>query len=121
MTRAAGRRDRGNVMVEFGAILPIALFIILICFEALMVSLTVERVENAARTGARVASTERRANACRGAAMGAMPSWLNDKRVSYGGSSFTGYQCTVRADVPLLWPRIPLDVTVERTVHMPVG
>lgn len=120
-TATARRRDGGSAILEYVGMLPAVLFILLVCFEALMVARTVERIENAARTGARVASQQRDAGACRGAAMGALPSWLNDKSVSGNGSQFTGYSCRVRAKVPVVWRSIPLDVTVERTVHMPVG
>jgi Flp pilus assembly protein TadG len=113
-------RDRGGVTVEFGAVLPVALFIILIAFQALMASTTVERVENAARTGARVASQRQDVNQCRGAALKAMPGWINDKTVE-GGSSGDGVYCHVRTKVPLLWPGVPLDFTVNRTTYMPLG
>jgi Flp pilus assembly protein TadG len=112
--------ERGDVMVEFAAMFPIALLIILVCFEALMASTTVERVENAARTGARLASQQQNIGTCRGAALGSMPDWLNDKSAN-GGASDNGLYCHVRSKVPLLWPGVPLDFTVDRTVYMPMG
>jgi Flp pilus assembly protein TadG len=120
MTRTRAR-DRGGVVVEFGAMIPFALFIILIAFEAMMAFMTVERVENAARTGAREASMRHDPGICDGAARGAMPGWLNDKSVDSGSSGSDGVYCHVRAQLPLLWPGIPLDVTVDRTIHMPMG
>jgi hypothetical protein len=116
----AGPNDHGGVVAEYAAIFPVVLVVILICFEALMAATTVERIENAARTGARVASQERSAGACRGAALGAMPRWLGDRSVD-GGRSLGGYYCHVRAKVPLMWPGAPIEVTVDRTVHMPIG
>lgn len=113
--------DHGGVTLEFGAVLPTALFIIFVAFQALMASTTVERVENAARTGAREASKMHDPGVCTGAAMGAMPSWLNDRSADSGASGNDGVYCHVRAKVPLLWPGIPLEFTVNRTVHMPMG
>jgi hypothetical protein len=49
-----------------------------------------------------------------------MPGWLNN-RVADGGPSGDGLYCHVRAKVPLLWPGVPLDFTVDRTVRMPMG
>jgi len=47
----AGPNDHGGVVAEYAAIFPVVLVVILICFEALMAATTVERIENAARTG----------------------------------------------------------------------
>lgn len=117
--RTAG--ERGGVTVEFAAILPAVLFIILIAFEALMASTTVERVDNAARTGARVAGKEQDTAACPGAALSAMPSWRNDYWADGGPDDNGGVYCHVKAKIPLLFPGVPLDFTVNRTVHMPIG
>jgi hypothetical protein len=116
----AANRDRGAVLVEFSAVFPIALVVILFAFEALMASTTVERVENAARTGARTASQQQNPDACRGAALDALPGWLSERSVD-GGPSGDGVRCHVRAKVPLLWPGAPLGFTVDRTVEMPLG
>jgi Flp pilus assembly protein TadG len=118
MTRQ--RPDAGAVLVEFAALVPVALVVILICAEALLAATTVERVENATRTGARIASQQGNAGACPAAALEAMPGWLTERTVD-GGRTADGLYCHVRAKVPLLWPGAPLNVTVDRTVHMPVG
>lgn len=121
--RPVGRpvgRDRGVSAVEYAATFPLVVCTILLAFEALMAAVTVERVENAARTGARTAGQDQRAAACRTAALEAMPGWLNDKTVS-GGPAGDGVFCRVRAHVPVLWPGVPLDFTVDRTVTMPLG
>lgn len=117
-TRAGG--DRGGAIVEYVAVFPIALVVILLCFEALMSGLMVERVENAARTGARTASRQQDAGACHAAAIDAMPGWINKKEAD-GGWRGDGLYCHVRAKIPVLWPGAPLDFTIDRTVHMPVG
>jgi Flp pilus assembly protein TadG len=118
---SAKPRDHGGAAIEFSAVLPSALIIIFLAFQALMASTTVERVENAARTGARAASQAHDAGVCGSAATGAMPSWLNDRSVDSGSSGNDGVYCHVRAKVPLVWPGVPLDFTVNRTVHMPMG
>lgn len=121
MAVPARARDRGAVAVEYAGVLPIALIIILVAFQALMASTTVERVENAARTGARVAGQQQDTRACRDAALDAMPTWLNDRWVEGGASGDDGVYCRVHAKVPLLWKGVPLDFTVKRTVTMPLG
>jgi hypothetical protein len=119
LARRAG--DRGTASVEFAALLPIVLAVVLVCFEALMASVTVERVENAARTGARVAAMRQDAAACVPAAAAALPGWLNERTLRGGEAGGDGVSCTVRAKVPLLWRGVPLDYTVTRTVTMPEG
>ncbi|MFB4300705.1 TadE/TadG family type IV pilus assembly protein [Actinomadura sp. NTSP31] len=113
--------DRGTASVEFATLLPIVLAVVLVCFEALMASVTVERVENAARTGARVAAMSQDASACVPAAGAALPGWLNDRTLRGADAGDDGVSCTVRARVPLLWRGVPLDYTVTRTVTMPTG
>lgn len=119
-SRRRGHGDDGAAITEFIAILPIILVIILVAFEALMAGTTVERVENAARTGARLASQQQEADTCEGSALGAMPAWLDDRHVD-GGWDGRGVYCHVRAEVPVLFPGAHLDFTIDRTVRMPVG
>jgi Flp pilus assembly protein TadG len=115
------RRDSGDVVVEFAAAFPVALIVILLCFEALMAATTVERVENAARTGARVASQAQNPGVCGSAAQQSMPGWLNEKTAQGGWADDGGLYCQVHAKVPLLWPGVPLEFTVDRRVQMPMG
>ncbi|WP_433171279.1 TadE/TadG family type IV pilus assembly protein [Actinoallomurus sp. CA-150999] len=115
-----GTGDGGAAITEFVAILPIGLVIILVAFEALLAETTVERVENAARTGARLASQEQNAGTCADSAMNAAPSWL-DRIQADGGWRGNGLYCHVRAEVPVLFPGAHLDFTIDRTVQMPVG
>jgi hypothetical protein len=118
--RVPGRADRGAAITEYVAVFPVALVVILLAFEGLMSGMTVERVENAARTGARVAGQRQNADACRSSALSVMPGWINHKKV-VGGWQGDGVYCHVRVDIPVLWPGAPLDFTIDRTVHMPVG
>lgn len=118
--RRRGTGDDGAAITEFVAILPIGLVIILVAFEALLAGTTVERVENAARTGARLASQEQNAGMCRGKALDAMPNWI-DQTQADGGWRGDGLYCHVRAEVPVLFPGAHLDFTIDRTVRMPVG
>ncbi|GAA2723405.1 TadE/TadG family type IV pilus assembly protein [Actinocorallia aurantiaca] len=113
-------RDRGAAAVEYAGMFPITALLLLTLFEALMASLSVERVENAVRTGARTASQTHTVAACVPAAHGAMPDWLNGKVVTAAAAD-GGVECSVKAEVPLLWPGVPLEFTVERTVTMPMG
>jgi Flp pilus assembly protein TadG len=119
--RPAGRSDHGAVLVEFAGIFPVALVVILISVEALLAGTSVERVENATRTGARVASQQHSVAAGRAAALDAMPGWLGRRSVDGRRTADGGFSLHVRAKVPLLWPGAPLNVTVDRTVHMPAG
>jgi Flp pilus assembly protein TadG len=116
--------DRGGVAIEFAGIIPFALLVILLSFQAYVSSTTVERVENIARTGAREASQRYDPGQCRRHALNAMPAWLNEYQIEGGATRVGGEDavyCRVRAKLPLLWKGVPLDYTVTRTVTMPLG
>lgn len=112
--------DRGAAAIEYAALLPVVIVLLLLAFQAYTASTTVERIENAARTGARVAGQHYDPERCPAAALASMPSWLNDHQVD-GGRTGGGVYCHVRAKLPLLWKGVPLDITVNRTVTMPLG
>jgi hypothetical protein len=117
--------DRGASIVEFAGILVPALVVILIAFQAYISSTTVERVQNAARTGAREASQRYNPGACPFYAESVIPKgWLKEYWINGGATSVGGddsVYCTVRAKLPLLFKGLPLDFTVTRTVTMPLG
>jgi Flp pilus assembly protein TadG len=115
-----GSRDQGYAAIEFLSMLPIVLVAIGLAIEVLASFLVIERVDNAARTGARVASMADPA-AGREAAEQAMPGWVNDQSVQVERVGQSAVECTIRAKVPLLWKGIPFDVTIVRRVEMPVG
>ncbi|GLY85315.1 TadE/TadG family type IV pilus assembly protein [Actinoallomurus iriomotensis] len=117
-----GRRggDRGAAAVEYLAFFPLFLVVLLVCLEAYVSLVTVERIDGATRTGARVASMSGVASG-RAAARGSMPGWLNRYTIRFETTQAGGVRCVVRAKVPLLWPGIPFDVAVIRRVEMPMG
>ncbi|MGK5554986.1 TadE/TadG family type IV pilus assembly protein [Actinomadura kijaniata] len=118
------RDDRGGPSLEFGAVLPVALFCIFFVYQAYISSTTVERVENIARTGAREASKLYRPGQCRHYAMSVKPHWINEYRVEGGHTRIAGgdaVYCQVEAKLPLIWKGIPVDYTVTRRVTMPLG
>lgn len=123
MKRIRRKRDRGGVTVEFGAVVPTAFFITLLCFQAFVFVTTVERVENAARTGAREASKAQNFAKCRSAAQKVMPDWIvpGSTRIIPSPEGISGVRCQVEAKVPFFWPQFDIGLKVKRTVVMPVG
>ncbi|MGI5200572.1 TadE/TadG family type IV pilus assembly protein [Spirillospora sp. CA-108201] len=117
---APGARDAGTAVVEFAAVLPIAGVGILLCLQALVAVVSVERVQNAARTGARVAAQRQDPGACPAAARDALPGWAREPRAE-GTAAGDGVSCAVTVRTPLLFPGVPLDLEFSRTVHMPRG
>ena len=126
--------DSGQAAVQFAGMLPIVLICVLLCFKVYLTINVVEQVDNAARTGAREASKDHNPAICPDEAMKAMPEWLTKManpqdhiegdrdsrvRITAGGGGMRGISCRVEAKVPVLWPGVPLDFTVDRTVHMP--
>jgi hypothetical protein len=118
-------KDRGSAAVEYMATIGMFLIVVIACLEAYAAFLTIENVESATRTGARVASMASdpggRSAEGRSAAEAAMPGWINEQTVTVSEVGVDSVQCTVRAKVPLLVKGIPFDVTVTRRVEMPVG
>src|SRR5262245_52756434 len=102
--------DRGSMLMEFAGILPLILIVVLLCFEALVVATTVERVENAARTGAREASKSQIPAKCVLEAKRAMPTWINGPaRVDFQTiGNNNGVACHVNAKVPVFFKNVHL-------------
>lgn len=128
------QRDDGQASVQFVGILPFVLFAILLCFKIFATITTVERVDNAARTGAREASINHDLSACPREAVASLPTWLTEKEnpndhlpdnpryrvgASATGSEIGEISCRVVARVPVIARGVPLNITVDRTVSMP--
>ena len=131
-SRAA--RDKGQASVQFVGILPFVVFAIILCFKVFATITTVERIDNAARTGARSASQTHNLADCPRQALGSLPSWLTEKenpndhlygdsrrrvQASVSGNDIGQITCRVVAKVPVIARGVPLDITVDRAVHMP--
>ncbi|WP_433327566.1 TadE/TadG family type IV pilus assembly protein [Spirillospora sp. CA-294931] len=117
-------RDGGAVGLEFGGIIPLALFIIFLAYQAYVAFTTVSRVENIARTGAREASMRYEPGLCHTYGARTRPRWLNDYEVEGGATKSGGTDavyCRVEAKLPIIFKGVPLDYTVTRTVTMPLG
>lgn len=120
VARRMADRERGIAAVEFAALFPLFVIILFVAFQAYVASTTIERVENAARTGAREAGQRYDPERCPSAALRAMPGWLNERKAD-GGRTGDGVSCHVRAKFPLLFKGVPLNLTIDRTVTMPLG
>lgn len=136
--RGTGRED-GQAIVQFAAGFPVAVLAILICFKLFVIITTIERVNNAARDGARAASLAHDASRCRPAALGTLPDWVthmanskdhlpdshplkppHSRVMIHGTGNVTdGVACRVVVKVPLLWSSIDWNYNVDRTVRMP--
>lgn len=112
-------KDRGTAATEYMATIGLFLFVVVACFEAYVAFATIEKVEEAARTGARVGSM-RGAGAGRAEVEEVLPGWLNEHTVQVRQVG-DRMECEITAKVPLLAKGVPFDVTVRRRVDMPVG
>ncbi|MFI0351595.1 TadE/TadG family type IV pilus assembly protein [Actinomadura sp. 9N407] len=113
------KRDRGTAATEYMATIGLFLFVVVACFEAYVAFSVIEKVEEAARTGARVGSM-RGASAGEAAARQVMPGWLNSNRVTVRQDG-DNVECVIWAKVPVLAKGVPIDMSVTRKVEMPVG
>ena len=112
------RRTSGQATVETIAMLPLILLMFIMAIEAFAFIMTIEEVNNAARTGARVEGQGK--NGAK-AAYDALPDRLHKDttkvRVRGDGVNATA---TVTARVPLLLAD-EIDWSITRTVQLPVG
>ena len=139
--------ERGQVIFEFIGVLPVVLAGLALCLQGLITVVAYERVHNAARSGARIASM---GGDGREAAREALPGWLveqpskppcDEGETSRKDGCLETYKCvedgqekpwettcflfeepatiTVRTEIPLLFPGAPLVIPIESTVEMP--
>ncbi|MGW5877900.1 TadE/TadG family type IV pilus assembly protein [Nocardiopsis terrae] len=111
-------RDRGGPILEFAAILPILLLAVVVAIEAFLAFVAMERIESAARAGARVAGTEQLTGA-EAAAHSALPGWLDDATVTSGANDSDGYYVEVSHPLPIVFSSVGFDLTLTRRVDMP--
>lgn len=133
----ARRGARGQAAIQFLAGLPITLIAILACYKVFVTITTVERVENAARTGVRAASLKGDPSICRSQVLASMPQWLTKQAGSSDHLPHTPNQrvnidckpvhvrtgmalsCHLMVEVPLISPSMPFNYPVDQRVYMP--
>lgn len=102
--------DRGGPILEFAAVLPILLLTVVVAFEAFTAFVAIERLESAARAGAREGTEE--------AAQQALPDWLDEATVTSGTNDSDGFYVEVSHSLPIVFS-VDLNVTLTRRVDMP--
>ncbi|MFC4560705.1 TadE/TadG family type IV pilus assembly protein [Nocardiopsis mangrovi] len=112
------RGDRGSQFVEFAAYFPLFLLLVALAFEVFAYFIAVERMHNAARTAARVVSTQGIDAATR-TAQDSLPGWMDDAEVTIAANDNRGYYAVVSIDLPIIFDATGLDFTVSRRVDMP--
>lgn len=119
LTGSRPRRDadRGGPILEFAAVLPLLLLTVVVAFEAFLAFVAIERLESAARAGARVAGT-RQLDGAEAAAREALPDWLADANVTSGANDENGYYVEVSHPLPIVFS-VDIDLTLTRRVDMP--
>ncbi|TQN30933.1 TadE-like protein [Haloactinospora alba] len=112
------RGDRGAQMVEFAAYLPIVLLVVVLVMEAFFTFTAIERIESAARAGARVAGEGGFEHAS-ATARQSLPGWLDDAVIHSGRDGNGGVYTEVSVNTPLMWKNAPLTIELNRRVEMP--
>ena len=110
--------DRGGPLLEFAAIFPILLLVAVIAIEAFLAFVAVERLESAARAGARVAGAEQLEGA-EAAARASLPPWLDGATVTSGVNEHEGFYVEVSHPLPIVFSAAGFDLTLTRRVEMP--
>ncbi|KOX24334.1 pilus assembly protein TadE [Nocardiopsis sp. NRRL B-16309] len=117
--RARGRgADRGGPLLEFAAIFPILLITAVVAVEAFLAFVAAERLESAARAGARVAGTQELGGA-EAEARAALPTWLDDATVTAAANDSAGFYVEVSHPLPIVFSAAGFDLTLTRRVDMP--
>lgn len=117
--RARGRdSDRGGPLLEFAVVFPILLVVVVVSLEAFFAFVAVERLESAARAGARVAGTQQLEGA-ESTARQALPAWLEDATVTSGTNDSDGFYVEVSHSLPIVFSSAGFDLSLTRRVDMP--
>ncbi|RKS10296.1 TadE-like protein [Nocardiopsis sp. Huas11] len=117
--RARGRHaDRGGPLLEFAAIFPILLITAVVAVEAFLAFVAAERLESAARAGARVAGSQELGGA-EAEARAALPVWLDDATVTASANDHDGFYVEVSHPLPIVFSASGFDLTLTRRVDMP--
>ncbi len=111
-------RDRGGPIVEFAVVLPVLLLTVVVAIEAFLAFVAIERIESAARAGARAAGTQQLEGA-EAAAREALPDWLDEAAVTSGANDSDGYYVEVSHSLPIVFSSVNLNLTLTRRVDMP--
>lgn len=117
-SRRRARGSRGQATIETVAYLPLLFAIFFTVVEVFAYFMTMEQVDNAARTGARVESQGYDGAA---AARRALPESVRSQGTTITVTSDGATaKATVTGQVPIIFNG-PIDWQVTRTVQMPVG
>ncbi|CAM5689383.1 TadE/TadG family type IV pilus assembly protein [Streptomyces aurantiogriseus] len=117
MSYGRGRRDRGQVALEYLGFLPILILIALAAVQLGLVAYAVQQAGTAARAGARSASLDEGAE---GACQNAVSSWLADGTSCASASLGDEVQVTSSVTIPSVIPGIGDFGQAHRTATMPV-
>ncbi|GAA3725773.1 TadE/TadG family type IV pilus assembly protein [Salinactinospora qingdaonensis] len=112
------RDDRGSQLLEFAAYFPLLLLTAVLAIEAFLAFVAIERVESAARAGARVAGSQGTA-AAETVARDALPDWLEDASIRSAPNDSGGYYTQVSVGLPILFSAADLGISITRRVDMP--
>nr|WP_081748615.1 TadE/TadG family type IV pilus assembly protein [Nocardiopsis sp. CNT312] len=105
--------------MEFAAMFPFLLLICVMSIEVFMTFVAAERMESAARAGARVAGEQSRLGAL-DTARDSLPSWMQDHAwIDSGDNDSGGYYVEITYSLPVVFSSVPLDLSITRRVDMP--
>lgn len=110
--------DRGGPILEFAVAFPVLLVVVVVALEAFFAFVAVERLESAARAGARVAGSQQLEGA-ESAAHQALPVWLADATVTSGTNQSEGFYVEVSHPLPIVFSSAGFDLSLTRRVDMP--
>lgn len=116
--RAAPRGQRGQAAIEYVGVLTLLLVVALAVVQLGIAVYAAQQAGTAARSAARVASTDHQTHRARAVALESMSGWLADGAsvdAQDGGESVT---VTVRVPIPALLPMFSFG-SVEKSATMP--
>lgn len=111
-------RDRGAQMVEFAVYFPVLLLVVILAMEVFASFSAMERIESAARAGARVGG-QGGFDTADSTARQALPDWLDDADIRSGANGDGGVYTEVSVNAPIMWKNAPFDIELKRRVEMP--
>ncbi len=94
------------------------LLTVVVAIEVFLAFVAIERIESAARAGARAAGAQQLSGA-EDAARTALPGWLDDATITSGANDSEGYFVEVSHPLPIVFSSVELNLTLTRRVDMP--
>ncbi|MDS1270956.1 TadE/TadG family type IV pilus assembly protein [Lipingzhangella sp. LS1_29] len=116
--RSRSRRDRGGPLLEFAVFFPFVMLCVVLAIEVFLAFIAIQRMDNAARSAARLAASSDPTTA-ESTARETLPGWIDVDSFSVVENDYDGHTAQITTQMPFTFSVTELGITLQRTVDMP--